>query len=584
MPPAPRPDPPPAARRLARLELDEALRALPESDVEGGQALRDGGGAQLVNKGEGLWVLRLDTPEGKAATAAVDVVTTAAVDVEAELVLRGRYIREYRCGCADFADRDTCAHLAALLALTQLTRVPKAEARPVRKPAAVTTRRLLDHVPDDALRDFVRTYATRHADFALELRVAFAHAVPVPQRFVRVVDRVLKRQGAQFNAREARRVDDALRSFASQLRDGLAARHYLDVAELVMALVPRLAVVAEKSERLQTDVPAYIRACLDDLRRVVEAPPPAALTERIDGWLDDQLERGAYYRHDLDLALHSLAEALGHDPAVVASRIERAIATHGPSPGRLLARLRALRRIGDEAAADALILAHLDATELLFSALQDEVASERYARAGRLAEAALRQNLPPADRLRVSRFAIANAALAGTPLLVARLAPELVLAEGSLASVSPVIEELPQPAAVAAREAILEHVRAHAATGPLAPAVTEALTIELLLQLGRHTEAEAALYRCDTAPTILRALPQLSGRLPGEDFLLLADTKIREELDRRLGRAAATWVTQVLEAIARRDRDEVAPRLVARLRRDFAQRHALMDALTAAHW
>ena len=562
-----------------RLSLTEAIAALPETDIEAGQELRDSGSARLVSKGGGLWVLQVAAAESAVSTA------SEAAPTEAELALDGRKIKGYRCDCAAFADRQSCPHLAALLALTQLSKLPKTNTAARTRTTTVTTKRLVSLVADDDLRQFVLDYATKHPAFSLELRVAFAQNLPVPQRFIRVVERVLQRNAERYSAKDGRRIAEALRSWETQRRDWMAERNWLDVFDLVTTLVPRLVVIVAKSDKIPTDLPQYIHDAVAQLAQIVRSSPPPVLRERLDDWLSEQLERGAYYRVDLDWALYQLAEALGWSLDRISKQIDQALAGFGESPRRLQARLTLDYRRGDLQAAEQLLIHHLDQPELLFTALTEEVAQERYGHAVRLAEAAFRQNPPHPLRLRLLRFITAAALPAHQPDLLHQYAPELVVTTLDLQEISNPLDAISDEQ----KREVLTHtydlLEQHGTDAAASHSDSErvaATKLQLLLQMQRYAEAEELLYRLESATLIAQYLPQLTARLKADDFLLLADTKIREELQRRLGKAPAEWVAQLLDAIARRDRHEIVPRLVARLRREFAQRQALISALDQA--
>lgn len=565
MPPG---SPPRTARRLARLPLGEALDTLGDELVVAGQELRDLPTYSLEARGDGLWVATVTPPGGPP--------------VETELQLDGRRVRDYGCDCPAFGRDAACAHLAAQVAAVLLRRQVRTSrrAQPAPGPQTASVKRLLQAVGDDELRGFVAAYARRHPDFALDLRVRFAESLPVANRFEQVVKNLLRRTGPSYGPSQARRIADALAQFAEQRERYLAEGAWLDLFELNTTLAPRLVVVIDKAARVRVDLRAYAEACLRELAAAARRSPPPDLLERLGRWLDEQRGRGAYVRHGLGGALADLADALADDDGRRASALlDEAERQHGARRELTAERMALLYRHGRGEEARALLLDHLDDAELVADALQAEVAADRLSRALRLAEAAYERQRGPDDRLRLARFLAAGALPAGRPDLLATYVPGVVVADGSPAVLREVLDgEGADAVAVPLAEATLAAVEASS----LRPARRDALRADLLLLLGRHAEVEALLYRSTAPAVIAEVAPRLVGRLPDDDLALLLNSKIREHLADRFGRAPAEWVAGLLDDVARRSRTELAAGLVAGLRRDFRQRPALLDALDDA--
>lgn len=560
--------PPKYTRPLARVGLAEAAEQLGDDSVEAGQALRDASAIEVADEGGGLWV-------GRHA------------DGETEVQLTGRKLKDYRCDCGAFAKTEECAHLAAVIAAVVLRKRSQRRAPEAAKPArqVVSTRRLLQSVHEDDLRAFVQAYAKTHPDFALDLKLRFAESLPLSNRFEQVVKALLKRDGKTYSPRQAKRISLALRQFAEQRERYLAERTWLDLYELNTTLAPRLAVVLAKAERVSVDLPAYVSALVDELATLARSSPPPVLLERLDAWLDGQLERGAYFRFDLDGALYRLAAALGREPEAVLALVDAADERYGPSESRLRARMDAYYEAGEPERAEALLIDHLDRPGLVFAALQSEVALGNVARATRLAEAAYPRLPEPADRVRLARFLLQSVDRDPSSLpLYLRYAPPVVLAQAGLDEIDALlrglddetVEERVLRAVLAAVERDGEQAR------QLRPEQRERLRAELLARLGEASALEELLYRTHHASIVREFVPRAVGQLAEEDFKLLLETKVREYLDNRFGQGPGRYVAELLDDTARRARTDVVGDLVTKLRRDYRDRPALMGALTAA--
>ena len=550
--------PPKYSRPLARVGLSDAVARLPETDLLAGQDLRDAGAFSVTDKGQGLWVGSAD-------------------GVEVELQLNGRKLRDYVCECTDFAERDSCAHFAALLAKVHLLKQAKPRKPKARTAQTVSTTRVLKAVSDHELREFVQRYASTHPEFSFDLKLHFAQALPIANRFEQVIKNLLKRSTAQYSARQGKRITEALRRFAQQRELWLADKAYLDLFELNTTLAERLILVLNKSDRVGLDLPAYIAGLLSELREVVTGSPPPVLIERIDGWVQDQLEIGAYFRYGLDAGLYRLIADLRTAEEALA-QITRANARYGESEARLQSEIELLYASGDADSAERLLIGHLGSPTLVFAALGREVAAENYRRAIRLAEAALSEDIGEAYAAQLRVFICQAAATTQLPEPLVAHAPEVI--------VDQVGYEVLQGASAWLSDAALDSIYAQVLQrlpgAKLRPDQLEGLRAETLLKQNAYRALEALIYRSANDSLVAEYLPQLANRLPNEDYELLAETKVREHLSGRFGKAPAEWVSSLLAEIARRSRTDVTSSLVGRVRAEYKQRHALMDALDQA--
>ena len=546
-------------RPLARFDISDAVEALPDEVIEAGQLLRDDAAWSVSDHGKGLWVAKHEV-------------------AETELQLSGRKVKDYRCACVAFRQNEHCAHLAALLATVRLRKQPKAKAGPVRRKQTITTKRLVARLSEHELRDFVATYAKSHPDFALDLRVHFAQELPIANRFEQVITNLLRRSTATYGPKQAKRITAALHKFKQQRELWLADKAYLDLFELVTTLVPKLVVIIDKAERVGFDLADYIIECLEELKVVVASKPAPVILERIQSWTEAQLDIGAYYRNDLDVALHAILMDLGASLETTRKRLEEANEKFGVSETRVGAIIDSLYAEDNTAEADRILLDHLEHPEVVRAALAREVELGNYRRALRLANAALEQDASKAHRLTLLRFVVTASQHAQDYATLLTYAPELIIAEGSLQSIQASAEDLPEPERLRLGMTVLKSIEDSA----MRLAEREKLRAEVLLLLEDFKALEETVYRSENAALIAELIPRLVSKLSGEDFQLLLETKVREHLQHRFGAAPAKYITQLLDAVARRSRTDVTSDLVERLRRDFRDRGALLTALDNA--
>ena len=559
-PPALLPSPTAArARPLRHVVLAESLRHLPDAVVEDGQRLRDEVCPQFRRAGPGLYVLHTPAASG-------------AKDVETELLLSGRKIRDYTCACGAFAKTHSCAHLAALLALTALSKLPKAVPRASKRPRTVTTETLLERVPENELRSYLLERARHDGEAAAAIRLAFAHHAPVTDRFGPTVRKLLSRKGGSYTPKEVKRIGEGLRHFARLREEWRASGSWLDLLELTCVLTEQLTPALDRLASTRLSPRTYVEALLDDLLAIAEAPAAPALIERLDTWLERQMERGAYFRQDLDGGLYAILRALPHEGGDVLRAVEGALERFGESLPRLRHYRTLLMEAGRHGAAEAVLLEHLDRPGLVLDALAEQVAAARYEAAAKLCAAALDRCSDIVMRLRLLKFYQALVGAHHDVPLVEDYAAELYLHDGNLDAVLP--EGMPQDQ----RTALLEHLRDRARL-----AQRPGLEVDVLDALKDWTSLEELLYRhLDRRELVLDVLPRLAGRLPVHDFDLILQTGLGHVLAGRFGVEPAADVVSVLDGAARRGQTESVARAVAVLRTAYLSRPALQEAITEA--
>jgi len=529
---------------------------MPDELITEGQNLRDEAALAVDTQGSGLWVGRGD-------------------GIETELQLTGRKVKDYHCECAPFAADAACQHLAALLAIVHLRKAPKVSARPKRKTKAVTTKRLIATIHDDELRDFVRTYAARHPEFALDLRIRFAHDLPSADRFEQVLSRLLKRSSSTYSAKQLKRISEALEQFSRKREEWLAEKMWLDLFELNTTLVSRMVVLVGKEDRLKVDLYDYLAECIGELGTLVRSSPPPVLIERIQSWLDEEAQRGVYGRSQLDEALFGLAAALGESLASIRKRFDDAQEAYGPAVKRVARMMALYYAEGETEKAEKLLLNHLDEIELVLSALQAEITAGNIRRAVRLAEAALEVQHTAEASLQLRRFLIGAAETAKQPQLVVAHGPSVVLATQDFAPLENSMDWLTEEQSTEVLEATLDAIEASS----LRQDIVQRLRAKVILKLGRYPALATMLYASESEVLNAEMLPELIGKLDDTDLSLLVETKVREQLNNRFGNSPAVWTAQLLDELARRSRSDFVQHLAKRIRKDFRQRKALTDAL-----
>jgi hypothetical protein len=546
-------------RPFARVGINEVIESLADDAVVGGQTLRDSDNFQVVDHANGLWTVKGDT-------------------YETEIQLTGRKIKDYRCDCPDFETREQCAHFAALAAVVHLRKQPKAKKHSAPRRTQLSMKKLLNSIEDHELRAFVQDYARKHSDFALDLKVRFAEALPLSNRFEQVLTKLFKRTSDHFSPRQAKRVTDALHQFEEQRKRWLADKAFLDIFELNTTLIPKLVVVIGKADRIGLDIKTYVKTCITELSQVVQSNPPPVILERIESWLEEERQRGAYFRNQMDLPLYELGELLGESMEETKAEILEANETYGVSESRIEALMQLYYRHDLNEEAERLLIDHLDQPRLVLAALQTEISKSNFRRAVKLAGAALKHQSKSEDALRLRQFLLASAIPAKKLELVLEHAPAVLVATGELEAILPSIDELDDNLARKTLQACLTEV----VESKLHADVKYTLRAELLYRLEDYEALEKLLYRSDSDVLIKQMIPRLVGKLEVEDFQLLLETKLREYLSNRFGKGPAIWVASLLDDVARRSRRDITSTLVARIRKDFKQRNALLDALDAA--
>lgn len=534
---------------------------LPEQLIEAGQDLRDRQSPQLEHMGAGLWILRTAHDRHPAPT-------------ETELLLSGRKVKSYTCTCNAFAKTQQCAHLAAVLALAHLSKRPKPVARATHGPKSLSTKSLLARVPDAELRRFLLSRARRDTDLMLALQTQFAHHTKLRDRFGLVLARALKRRGEAYSAKELRRITETLVHFDTLRERWRAERAWVDLLELAAALVERLVVVidrlgAQSIGSQRGTVRDYLLGVFGDLRAIAEAPAAPALLESLNDWLDAQLDRGTYYRQELDGQLVQILALLPSDDGAAAAAARSAIDRFGVSDNRLSALRTTLSLDGRESEADSVVDAHVDRIGFVLETLRDYVAERRYRRATEVCFAALKTWEAPTDRQRLIRFYFALSSADTDAKFRPALVAEWLLAGGSLSEIIP--EAIGPARREKAIRGALAHVRAHSAVE---------LEAELLTSLAEWPALVDVLVDAADPGLFRRYLPPLAAALPSEALIPAVERVLEGWLARRLGGVASEDTAALLATLSKGGHREAVTELTVRLQHRYSDRPTLLQALT----
>ena len=568
---------------LNRHSLEEALEMLSEEAVEQGQALRDAQEYQFDKHSQGLWVLK----NSGNSTA-----------FESELQLQGRKVKAYTCDCSQFETDNQCGHLAALLALVELALRPVAKARIQQQTdresgTLLSMHRMVNNAKEEEILAFVKEYARKDSRFALAFKLRFTQNLPQRDRFHSLIKQLLQRSGAIYSQSHCRQIDDALEEFAEQRKSFIAERNWIDLFDLNTALSASLILILDKATQVRTSLPDYIRDCLLELKLLVKHQASPSLLEQLAQWTQDELERGAWYRHHLDLELIELFKAQGAGSEEIIALLAEVITRYGASGGRLKHHWALLHDAGQHAKADGLLLEHLADPGLVFEALRADIEAGKLERAAKLAGNALvaldamakdsdREADPPQKEVQTAllSFLVQLHKDLGQYEKAIGFASQMILQQGSFEEAESLLAELSQVPKW--RKVLGEILVNNLSQAPHRADIIATLRAESLIRMEAWDELQMLLYASTSSSFVLHFAPRLIGRLSEDELMILLETKIREVLEQELGQKPADWTVALLEALRQNGYHESASQLSERLRDAYRSRIALISALDEA--
>ena len=171
-------------------------------------------------------------------------------EYETEVKLVNKKVNRYSCDCETYSKKGICPHIVAtLLKLREkITSEKKVEVKARRK-TKLNTNIILSEVSHEDLVKFVKEYAKKNRNFALDLKTKFASQVPgtehsdVYNQLLTSAITIYKNKDGAVNQRGLKQITQVLEELIKQADDYLALKRYTEsypILQSVLNKVPLL--------------------------------------------------------------------------------------------------------------------------------------------------------------------------------------------------------------------------------------------------------------------------------------------------------------------------------------------------------
>lgn len=535
--------------------LSDALDLFSQEEIIEGQNLRDQSNFIVTDKTKGLWIAQYN-------------------DIEVELQLKGKKVKDYRCDCKTYNQTSTCAHLAGLFGAVNLRKQPKLVSKNSKQSGKISTAKLLQAVSHSELLDFIQKQSTKNQELRNAIRLVFAEHANVQNRFEEIIKTVFLKPTNGFNPKKIKQQNETLKHFNLKRSDWKALQDWITLYELHTTLIPRLIIIADDPKLLPLQLKQYIEGCFKDLQLLIKNNPAPVILEKLTDWTTAQLEIGAYFRKNLDHHLFTLYEQLVDDNFTLKDIIENSINKFGVTDFRLAALINTYYDLKNHKAAEQLLIENLDRPKLVTAALEKEIRNNHFKRAIKLAETAIQHQSNDSEICLFRTFLLGCAANEKNATLFARHAPEVVYFQKNLDAILPYKNKFSEEDFLD----VLKRCRDLIYTNTLNEDIL-LLWAEIHLHLKDFEQLEDIIYHTKKHSLVAHFLPQLVGNLPDKVVEALLEHKAREVLDHHFGHIAAERIAKLFFDVSLKSKGKITYSLLKRLRKEYRSRKAFITAL-----
>ncbi len=167
-------------------------------------------------------------------------------EYETEIKLVNGKVNNFSCDCIPFRKNKTCTHVVATLLMLR-HKIDSIQEEVVQQKKEtkhkLSTAQILKSVPPDSLLLFVKEYAKKHRNFALDLKTKFASLVPGNEdsdRYDQILSSALsmhKSKNGIINKRGVKQIEIVCQELLSQSEDQIALKRYTEAYPILSAIL-----------------------------------------------------------------------------------------------------------------------------------------------------------------------------------------------------------------------------------------------------------------------------------------------------------------------------------------------------------
>jgi len=514
---------------------------------------------------------------------------------EAEIQISPSKVKATSCECAHFKKEKVCAHIVvALLAIRKHInevnekREEKKKQQQARSSTPkLTTNKILENASFEEIKDFIRQYSKRNRNFSLALKARFASIVPTADsegKYSHLLDMTLKavsREGSKINASGAKQLINLIAQFIRHAEEAELRNDYAEVTAILKAVFDKSGNLLSRMEKEKTPFLQLLNDHLVLLRRLLKQDIAPALKEEIWSFMLSKIGHGAYRKYGLTNAiiktLLPLSKELQSTDELlefIDQQLEERNQKDEEQVQLILAKFSILEDTKQYDQATQLLNEHLGQPKILLMVLDQTIKAGKLEVAQQLAEKSLKDKKLEVFHSPVRDYLLEIALKKKKNAKVVQLARlqylenyeplyyEMLKKQKSWKKIMPdLLTELKRlPYKIPVRDAIAYILHDNKDYEGLLEYIRDIKSFDLLMKYDKvlfksREEAIANLYQ----------------------------SLLDDYLGNHLGRQSSQKVRQIIAHLFSVKKEKLARQFVEMFRRDYPERHSLMDELEIFH-
>jgi hypothetical protein len=545
---------------------------LPETSlVVGEQLYEQGFVGELKELERNLWVAKV-------------------VDKEVEIQISPTKVKACTCECSIFKEKKLCEHIGAMLLALRKEKERQKKANPpkVKKksaPKRLTVAAILDNAPPGQVYSFLKAYAKANRQFSLALKARFAGVVPmdnIHEKYRQLLEASIKGNrltNGTISYRGWQQLVKLCKELMGQTDDAIALENYLEGAMILQSIIEKITPVIGKSKGDETILQQYVEVAFLKIEELLKAQPAPDLREIIWEFCLQESTKATYRAHGVAAHFFELMHLISDDNEKVETLLEsidneliKKTLTENYRANLLILKFNLLNKSDVKTAIDSFISDNIATPNFLVFVIKKSLENGEIKRAKTLAQKGLKQKFSTLINIQIEYFLLEIALAEKNQKKIVHYAYRQFLAkkdfqfykilkENYTEDWSEMVEQIFTEIAKMPFSMLKRDVQAHIYVeekrwGDLLEYITNFKSINLLQRYDK-------LLLTDFRKEI-------------KDLYLVF---IKSYLTNHLGRKPAVKTREILLHLFDIGEAKLASKIVRQLRKDFAERGALLEEL-----
>lgn len=321
---------------------------------------------------------------------------------EVEIKISPSKIISTTCECPKHQQKNICEHVVATLLLVRRKRSEKniARRKSLKPPKSrkLTPNLILEQVPIEDLKAFIKQYAKNDRNFSLALKARFAahvENIDTKEKYLQLLDSTIntsRKADRTFSHRGAVQIVKMLQELENQIQDHFARENYLEAISLTQSIIEKITPILKKISDEKYQLRAKIEAAFRLILEVAQSNAAPALKETIWDYCVQELDKRTYRSNQLDLLFFEILSEIAkskNQVDIISDLFKENIAKHQKEQlhpiSSILANLQFLERFKRKRAFNQLINENLNHPDILKYTIEQAIGNGNFTQAKKMA-------------------------------------------------------------------------------------------------------------------------------------------------------------------------------------------------------